>query len=819
MQNLRRTLFSSLLLMFLLPALLFAADPETAPKPVKTPKLPASIEIIPRLGTLNEKITPAKNQLTLLNETTPISKALDAARQAQQRLDQSIAEMEAEGWNYDRLLTGREAAETQKTNLAKQQEALSVKLKELDALRQSWQEQQLFWTNWKLSAPPDLHQDQKESFIRAEKVISDILAEIVESGKPLVALQTEVLQLQQQNQLSLGSIDEKLQVLRGNIFEKTEKSLTNPGFYRQLNWNLMTDAGKNLRQFFSLDKDFFQEKGWILAFQFLLAFVLAGYIIIKRHKTKPSDEWHFILQHPFATGLFVAVATLSFLYGALPGSLRLLLVAVAVFSTAILVSEFLKDRVKILMIYLMALLFIVATALQSMALPTPLYRLYLILVSLLGVPFLLLLARRTSRNRIRKTNGFIISLRLGAAILFLVFLTQFGGFANLSSKLLESSNNTIFLGLFAAMAVRLGWGALDYIFGQPFFRRESFFNQFGGELVDQLKGLLRLFIGAYTLLYLLVIWGWGFFDTPREAWATLMQLGITFGETRVTAHMVLLALGALYVTIRLSWLIRALLESEFFPRSAMDRGIRDSIKKLLHYALVLIGFTIALSLLGVTMQNFVIIGGAFGIGIGFGLQNIVSNFVSGLILLFERPIKVGDMIMLDSEWAIVRSIGLRSTTIETFDLSEIIVPNSDLVSQKVTNWTLSNEQSRVVVPVGVAYGSDVALVLSLLKGCAEKHPKVLDAPIPSVIFVAFGDSSLDFELRAWVANVKDRLSTRSDLLQAIDAEFRKANVEIPFPQRDLHLRSIDSSLLNELAKDPKISQTEPVDSMQNTDLK
>ncbi len=816
MQNLRRTLFSSLLLMFLLPALLFAAEPETAPK---SPSLPASIDIIPRLGALNEKVAPTKNQLTLLGETTAIDKSLDAARQSQQRLDQLVAQMETQGWNYDRLLTGREAAETQKNNLTRQQEALSEKLQELDALRQTWQERQLFWTNWKLSAPHDLLQDQKESFNRAEKVITDILAEIVESGKPLVALQKEVLQLQQQNQLSLGSIDEKLQALRGNIFEKTEKSLTNPDFYRQLNWNLLVDAGKNFRQFFRIDREFFREKGWILAFQFLLAFVLAAYIIIKRHKTKPSDEWHFILQRPFATGLFVAVATLSFLYGAPPGPLRLLLVAVAAFSTAILVSEFLNSRVKVLMVYLMALLFVVATAVQSMALPTPLYRLYLILLSLIGVPLLLLLASRTSRNTARKADGFVIALRLGAVILFLVFLTQFGGFANLSSKLLESSNNTVFLGLFAAMAVRLGWGALDYIFGQPFFRRESFFNQFGGELVDQLKKLLRLFVGAYTLLYLLVIWGWGFFDTPREAWTTLMQLGITFGETRVTAKMLFLAVGALYVTIRLSWLIRALLESEFFPRSALDRGIRDSIKKLLHYALVLIGFTIALSLLGVTMQNFVIIGGAFGIGIGFGLQNIVSNFVSGLILLFERPIKVGDMIMLDTEWAIVRSIGLRSTTVETFDLSEIIVPNSDLISQKVTNWTLSNEQSRVVVPVGVAYGSDIPLVLSLLTSCAEKHPKVLDDPVPSVIFVGFGDSSLDFELRAWVANANARLVTRSDLLQAIDAEFRKANVEIPFPQRDLHLRSIDGSLLADLAKGQRISQQQPMEPNRESDLK
>ncbi len=282
-----------------------------------------------------------------------------------------------------------------------------------------------------------------------------------------------------------------------------------------------------------------------------------------------------------------------------------------------------------------------------------------------------------------------------------------------------------------------------------------------------------------------------------------MQIGLTLGETRVTAYMVLLAAVAFYATIQFSWLLRALLDSEFFPRSAIDRGIRDSIKKLLHYSLMLIGFVFALSLLGVTLQNFVVLAGAFGIGIGFGLQNIVNNFVCGLILLFERPIKVGDMIMIDSDFANVKKIGLRSTTIETFDLSEIIVPNSDLISQKVTNWTLSSEQSRVVVPVGVAYGSDVPLVLTILKECAERHAKVLDTPAPSIIFTAFGASSLDFELRVWVADINFRLSIKSDLLQAIDEQFRLANVEIPFPQRDLHLRSIDEAILAQLSSDHK----------------
>jgi potassium-dependent mechanosensitive channel len=160
------------------------------------------------------------------------------------------------------------------------------------------------------------------------------------------------------------------------------------------------------------------------------------------------------------------------------------------------------------------------------------------------------------------------------------------------------------------------------------------------------------------------------------------------------------------------------------------------------------------------------------------------------------------MVVIDQDWGRVISIGLRSTVIETFDGSELIVPNSQLISEKVTNWTLTTTRSRVVMPVGVAYGSDLALVLRILEEAGENHPLVLPEPAPSSIFIGFGDSSLDFELRCWIADVKMRLSVRSDIGQFIDRRFREEGVEIPFPQRDLHLRSVDGELLRRVQPEP-----------------
>jgi len=186
---------------------------------------------------------------------------------------------------------------------------------------------------------------------------------------------------------------------------------------------------------------------------------------------------------------------------------------------------------------------------------------------------------------------------------------------------------------------------------------------------------------------------------------------------------------------------------------------------------------------------------ALGIGIGFGLQSIVNNLVSGLILLFERPVRVGDFIELGGKWAEIKKIGLRATTVQTFDQADVIIPNADLVTNQVINWTLSNRRVRLIIPVGVAYGSDVSLVMETLMASARGNSKIAEAPAPQVLFLKFGESALEFELRVWVLDAENRLVVSSEIHQEIDRRFREAKIEIAFPQRDLHLRSVDESVI------------------------
>jgi small-conductance mechanosensitive channel len=366
---------------------------------------------------------------------------------------------------------------------------------------------------------------------------------------------------------------------------------------------------------------------------------------------------------------------------------------------------------------------------------------------------------------------------------------------------------TVFLGLFAAMAVRLVRGGVEYLFTRRVFLKSRFVRRSGSELAGRLKDLFDIFVVGYALVFLLVVWG--FFDSLSLAWERLLAFGFHWGEKFISAQMVLLAALVIYLAIVASWTLRALLEWEVFPRKGMDRGVRDAIKKLLHYTLVFVGFLLAVSLAGIELKNFAVLAGALGIGIGFGLQNIVNNFVSGIILLFERPIKVGDVVFLDEEWGTVRKIGLRSTIVETVDQSEIIVPNSDLVSQKVTNWTLSTKAARIVLQVGVAYGSDLEKVLGILLEAGQNHAETLEQPPPSAIFLGFGDSSLNFELRVWVPDIGQRLVVRSDLGCYVDRRFREEEIEIPFPQRDLHLRSVDQSILRQAVGSPSEEKPDP----------
>ena len=224
-------------------------------------------------------------------------------------------------------------------------------------------------------------------------------------------------------------------------------------------------------------------------------------------------------------------------------------------------------------------------------------------------------------------------------------------------------------------------------------------------------------------------------------------------------------------------------------RFDIERGIRFNMLRISHYLIMITGTVIAFQFVGIDLGGLAVIFGLLSVGIGFGLQNVTSNFISGLILLFERPIKVGDRVTVGNVEGDVIAINMRSTTVRTLNNIAIIVPNSDFISSQVTNWSYGDTTVRLDINVGVSYTSDIDKVIKALKEVAEQHSRVLKNPQPDVLLSNFGDSSWDMRLRVWLPNTNNYYVIQSELHIAIVRKFREYDIEIPYPQRDLHLRS------------------------------
>ena len=385
---------------------------------------------------------------------------------------------------------------------------------------------------------------------------------------------------------------------------------------------------------------------------------------------------------------------------------------------------------------------------------------------------------------------------MGYSALALSFISELSGFHNLSSFILNGFILTLFSTYFLWSLLALTENTVSWI-------NEST-NLMGIRIRSAMDltrdagksklGIYQLFFDAsFWIIYLsILIRVWDPTGTLVETLSSYATDGIPMGDIRVIPTNILAGIIAFTILAGLTGWVKRWIDKRWLRQITPDRGARDALVTVVGYTGFTISVLVGLSISGVNITGIAVVAGALSVGIGFGLQAIANNFVSGIILLFERPIKAGDFVSVGDVEGFVRKISIRATEIETLDNQDMLIPNSELVSGRVTNWVLHNPYGRLIVKIGVAYGSDIEKVAAILEDAANQHEQVISdgrASPPKALFMGFGDSSLDFELRVRIVDIKRRYDVLSDLNFTINQQFASENIVIPFPQRDLHIRN------------------------------
>jgi small-conductance mechanosensitive channel len=434
------------------------------------------------------------------------------------------------------------------------------------------------------------------------------------------------------------------------------------------------------------------------------------------------------------------------------------------------------------------------------------FRFVLLAVSMAGAVTLAWFAWRVRRRSAPQdpwSRAAAVTSAVGAFLLVVAVLANTIGNVSLADLLTRATITATFTAvlLFAGAAVLRGVIAL--LLSTQLARRLHMVERHGDLVLRHAHRLVAIVAAAGWLVATL--------GNFRLLQPLLADAGAVLGATAHAGEFTLSLGGVLtffvgaWLAYTVARLVRFTIDEELVPRVQWPRGVSSSISTLSFYGVAAFGFLLVLSATGVEVGKLAIVAGALGVGIGFGLHTVVHNFVSGLILMFERPIQPGDIVEVSAVTGTVKSIGLRATTIETFDGAKVLVPNGTLLQGNLTNWTLNDRNRRIEIPVGVAYGTDPKRVLQILQDVAERQPLLLRNPPPAALFTGFGESSLDFSLRFWTVAGDTWGAVRSAAMVEIHEELAKAGIEIPYPQRDLHVKGVAPDALRGFGAAPSSS--------------
>jgi small-conductance mechanosensitive channel len=676
-----------------------------------------------------------------------------------------------------------------------QRELLTSRAAELEKQIRFLDQQQLDWqATW-----DEIYQKKEiEAVLERTRQELDSLrsarAELEKELNLILTVQNQVSQMDREISNVLASVREAQDRSRSHLFEQDNRPLWKAHELQNLHESVKTNIQR------SFDRSFKTAQVFLYAQKFGIAIIVASFFLAllgalsiqrwlkRRAGTDVPEAALKVFAAPVSIALLVALVGTVVYVGSAPSSVALIFYMLYLIPVLRLLSPLLQPQLRKLL-QALSVFYALEVLYLLVRIPPLLGRDFHCLIVLSALICFTWLAR-PSRYRELSTAGrtlriLKIGIWLSLLLLALSLAANIFGYVSLAQIL----GLTALLGAFAAVGLycvaRILMVVLSTLLRTDSVRSAIEVN------VEQIERWVSraLVLGCFFLWLDVVLRLFTIYDYVRGAISNALSYPIGFQRVHITLKEVLSFFLILLVGYAFAKAVTFVLRKWLSSRFPLQRGLPFAISKVTYYILLVLVFLAALTNAGTQLNKFTLVTGALGVGVGFGLQNIVNNFASGLILLFERPIRVGDTIETKGLVGRVRRIGARSSTIHTFEDAEVIVPNSNLVSNEVINWTLSSLRRRVDLPLGVAYGTDPERILSLLVDLVASHPGVVHNPKPEAFFLGFGDSALNFELRFWTYQ-EEWFRLKSDVAVRLVKALREANIEVPFPQRDLHIRGL-----------------------------
>ncbi len=681
--------------------------------------------------------------------------------------------------------------QTLSDSLANEQKNLSTRVGELDDLLAELKQRNATWTATlaaaqSAKAPPEI----TTRIAQVQAGIASAMKAVGDHLSPLYVAQTAVGGQAARAQTQLESVNKSLDTARQQLLEQNRPTLWNPKAFAHPAAGVVGMEKASLAEQASQSAAFLKtQSGAVLIHAFIFVLLVFGFYWMRkaigtRAKTEPAlEDAAHVFDVPIANALLLTLLSSSWLYVGQPKLLWAAFGAAALVPTVI-VTRRLIDRASYPILYATVVAYFV-DQLRHVVTPAGIISRFLFIFELMAASIFLLSALRLKHLSPTDPTGQTRLARLTRTYLHVAFfvlvcagLINVLGYVQLSILMGEGMLESSYLAVILYAAIRIVDAlAVSAISIQPLSRLGMVRRHRDLMHANVAVGIRWLFFATWFVSAL------QFFQQRALIWEQGKELLWKDSFSWFNITFTLGAILAFPITIWASFLIsrfvRFVLEEEVYPHMALSRGIPYATSTMVHYSILLLGFFAAVAATGTQISQFAFLAGAFGVGLGFGLQNIMNNFVSGVILLFERPIKVGDVIQIDpATMGTVESIGIRASIILLANGAEVIVPNGNLISNPVTNWTLSNCSRQIEIPVTVASKVDSEHVISLLTSVALKHPDVLKNPAPRAYLVTFAGASLSFRLSVWIDSADEWMKVTSDLSLAINAELAKESIAL-----------------------------------------